>query len=858
MKCFPGSGFDFFTAVLVLLLFCAGVFADPITDIKVNDEPDSSRFFSISASLHVLSSDRFLATWYDNRYGNILVWANIMDAEGNILFDDFKLPGNETVVPYKNKYSIARCIRRSVEFESYWTGTIHHFQNNTLSGGPVVLYDYLKPECTLDPEEHPNGLCHTTWGLLQVFNECGTLNWGLQQTHFPDNPPDWNILLRNEPDHFGNEYFNTVEHYSLTTSADSSEAWIIFAAIDYLDRDFERIYYYLARIGEYTARPNVKKLFSKTTAFDHRKKKWLEAQTIDDSTLALIWSTGDSLFSSRIDTSGTMRSYQDLPFEAPEWPEANIDRIRIKNRLFSNIVAGKRYLFLNIDLYGTINGNSTKKNTANIYEITNLTEINPVPVKMDINNTAQYSETGDLFLNQNGDLFLAGIQDHQSKLFQLNGSGLGVIDDLHYQGNGSNQHNVRIKSVNKNEFAVSYYESEYYNHACLFNMNGEKLRTMKNVPLHNGFFMHNGQTFMKMDFREVKTDYHTLFMQLWDTVTWTMREEIELPFHVHNYIYYPLDENNFFIATHSTVKIHLWKYNTEGALLDTLSVSKTPYTSSPLTMYPSTNGRFWIRSESFYLWDSHANKMAGVAELTKNTPYWPLNDEKFLIVNYLFDPIFGYGTFVSVVDTSQTELISGYPFAGTTVCSRVQILPLTQEYFVFFYRAGAKYYFQILNTDLIPLTAEQIEPFPLATKYAHGASVKRIGHHLVFGITDIREDGAGTDVFFSIFDLPGIITGVHNTKPMSNVPGKFVLSLPSPNPGFANGQITFSLTTPQSGRFDISLYNILGQRVFRQKQFIPKGSQQLQLRLPALPTGVYFIKAESTGRSQVRKFLIFK
>ncbi|GEM_PF-1541671 len=73
-----------------------------------------------------------------------------------------------------------------------------------------------------------------------------------------------------------------------------------------------------------------------------------------------------------------------------------------------------------------------------------------------------------------------------------------------------------------------------------------------------------------------------------------------------------------------------------------------------------------------------------------------------------------------------------------------------------------------------------------------------------------------------------------------------------------NNQILkLSVTSPQNIRISITIYNILGQKVFSRSAFdLVAGKQTIDIRLPQLPNGIYFAQIKSHFNLRGVKFLV--
>jgi len=66
---------------ILALFFLAVSIAQPLTDILVNDEPDSNGFIAKNASVHYFAPDKFLAIWHESRSKDNFGYARFFNAQ---------------------------------------------------------------------------------------------------------------------------------------------------------------------------------------------------------------------------------------------------------------------------------------------------------------------------------------------------------------------------------------------------------------------------------------------------------------------------------------------------------------------------------------------------------------------------------------------------------------------------------------------------------------------------------------------------------------------------------------------------------------------------------------------------------
>jgi len=90
-----------------------------------------------------------------------------------------------------------------------------------------------------------------------------------------------------------------------------------------------------------------------------------------------------------------------------------------------------------------------------------------------------------------------------------------------------------------------------------------------------------------------------------------------------------------------------------------------------------------------------------------------------------------------------------------------------------------------------------------------------------------------------------------------SLPGQFSLSAPYPNP--FNSTVTIAYTIPESGKVSIVIFDVLGRRVteiYPGMQYT--GKQSVVWDGEQFASGVYFVRLEYQGNSQIRKILLLK
>jgi hypothetical protein len=149
-----------------------------------------------------------------------------------------------------------------------------------------------------------------------------------------------------------------------------------------------------------------------------------------------------------------------------------------------------------------------------------------------------------------------------------------------------------------------------------------------------------------------------------------------------------------------------------------------------------------------------------------------------------------------------------------------------------------------------------------ASLYPSGGPVWPLAEDLSYTNADLMH--AGTDGF-ALGDLNWFptqkaeweqyITDVNDTKPTA--PTKFSLSQNYPNPFNPTTRITFTLE--KSGFAQLSVYNILGQKVATLiSGNVSAGQHEVNFNATNLSTGVYIYKLESGNNTSIKKMMLLK
>lgn len=135
-----------------------------------------------------------------------------------------------------------------------------------------------------------------------------------------------------------------------------------------------------------------------------------------------------------------------------------------------------------------------------------------------------------------------------------------------------------------------------------------------------------------------------------------------------------------------------------------------------------------------------------------------------------------------------------------------------------------------------------------------------LGGGVLFCIRPEISDASGDSTVLPGFDPGAVIVRVPTAVGDDDngaLPVDYELAQNYPNPFNPTTVIEYAL--PRAGRVDLSVYNLLGQKVVTLVDgFREAGRHQVEFRADDLPSGVYFYRLTAEGVSATRKMLLLK
>lgn len=829
-------------------------FSQSVTDILINDEPDTNNFRALDASLHYFSPDSFLATWHDTRSNGDFAWAQFFDGQEQMTSQVFRIAGNNAIVTDNNSFYSAIDYHYnylSPFLDPLWVGRLQNYIGTQPNGSPLHLRVHLFPPCGTGFVGIGEDFVRTTWGGIHAENFGGYLDWAIQDGFDPISPLSWNEIF------FGDGLsVTTVSHFDICPTPDHAGAFLIFCSVNIGFGEDDKPGLHFVHINQSSTELTARQILGDSTiAFSGQNDNYISAAFLDSNFIHILWAKKDSLVEIEMDTLGTIQFKQSMPIPTLDFPNFQLNDFAVNSFLTSNARDGRSYTLLGCYQYGTMGNEGKNENYFAIYALQDgkLTAEPPRVVPVSQWNTSLTS--GDAFLQDNGMLILEGVEDDDAYLFQLEGEQIVGKVRLSSETPGDNQKRPLILPETDHSFWITFDESGQRMGRRL-DVNGNFYEQVKNKPQQGGIFLENGQTFVALG-QSIQTNPATLAIQFYNTKNWAFRSEILVSERSSAIQIGKLDENHFFALSSKASHITQVKtFNSDGTALDSLSVqSQIPGYNYSFGSFPLTGGKFWLKTDRYFLWDPAVYSINEATSLPQYFVGTPISEDQFVhAISSLNYEKLAFTSTYSIIDVDGQELIQDHSISDGD--HYFNILPLNDDYFLIFYQTNdQKYYFQVFNHSFQSVLKE--EPFPEAIQYSADATAQVVGSHVVFAISDIRNDETGQNIYASIFDLHDIMSKVTNPPFQEQQPVTFELSNPSPNPVRTGHRVSFNLNVFKRRYFEISIYNILGQQVGEtRKRYYPEGKYKIDFPLYDFAAGLYFVQTATENRSMIKKIVV--
>jgi len=821
-------------------------FGQIITDLRVNDEPDTSAFIALNPSLHVFSPERFLVVWSDDRQGEFTAWGNFFDGDARPVTDDFSILGDEVVLPELGEDFTVIAHRSEfsgVSIEDYWVGYRQRYRGIRPLAEPVEIDRFQLPIDYFGDLGTRSDLVRTRWGFAYVSNFIGTLFLRRFDRQFQE--------LGQPRQHF----YETVKDFTLSLSPDSARAWVVFR-ITIPGGSSQPAGLYLATIDSLASDIGFRTVMLDSSLRNDQLSP-MHTHIRNDSTLATIFAKGDSLLEIRFLTDSTLQQRRAHLIPLPEWPGAMSGVFSPLSLLVTNAQQNVRKLMVSGIQEGYEGQERTWRSLSLVYDLFDDSLSMEPSQAFILDQKASVARHGQAFLTEAEGIKVPVSIYPRNYVLQARKDGSTSLTPLGNLPNGANQTWPVILPEDDQNFWVSWYAgnagpAQY--RARRIDANGQLASQAQLLPTREGIFLQNGRLFViKASIAPDSTK-----IQMWEVANNLLERELALKRRTNWRSLHKLAEDRFFLFGRREGSAIVEVYNVAGLQLDSLTVpaSQSPYETSQV--YPLSDGRYWLRTNAFYLWNPETRQLSAPAAIPQESNVWPVSADRILSVKLTYPTLTTTIARFTLRDTSGQILIADRMLTNDGNTFPIAVKPLPQGHFLILYRQGSSYMAQVFKPDFTPVQ-NAFAPFPQATPKVVLPLVETLKERVVFATSDVREGGTGRDVYASVYEVQRLLTSVAEVNSSSKSPNEFVLHRLSPNPMRVGQALQVSFSLSKRAAVEFRVYNVLGQIIqhFPAQRF-EQGLHKINLTMIDMPAGIYFLQARNAANSVVSKFAVLR
>lgn len=162
------------------------------------------------------------------------------------------------------------------------------------------------------------------------------------------------------------------------------------------------------------------------------------------------------------------------------------------------------------------------------------------------------------------------------------------------------------------------------------------------------------------------------------------------------------------------------------------------------------------------------------------------------------------------------------------------------------------------NSETSPGTYDFSASNPDSLRAGPFATVQMLALYGTHDTTSVFLDSIKVSNYSRAFAIPGFIQVVHCGNLPGNiiVAGTYALGNPTPNP--ASGLLSFSVLLGNDGNLRIRMYTASGMIVLDRSMSIKRGENTITLDVATLPSGIYYLSADSWGWREGKTLVIQK
>lgn len=823
-------------------------FSQIIADLRVNDEPDTSAFIARDPSLHVFSPERFLVTWADNRRDDYTSWANFFDGQARPLTNDFSILGGEIVLPETEQdYTV---IGHEVEptanvLLDHWAGYRQRYRATQPLAPRVEIDRFLFPLDQYGDVGTDSGLRRTRWGAAYIVNFIGTLVVRKLNHAFEDIGSSQSL------------FYEAAKDFTLSAAPDGSCAWCIFR-VTFPGGPRVPSGLYLMKIDS-TSVPSDLRLVLADTSYRNRNATKLSpmyTQALNDSTLLHLFAKNDSLHVLRWDTKNFVLDQQRHLLVRTAWPEVENKTITPYSLLASIAQQGRRKLLLGYIERGTQEAKSVWRCVVLVYTLraNGILAISPQLVVLE--EKFQITQRGEVLWNTQNDLYLPATRYPRNYMLRLGNNGALSTTPLGNLPNGANQTWPAILPEDDKIFWVSWLAGHRGNGSVYRGRrvegSGQPAAQAQELPGREGFFLQDGKLFVTN--QRVTTD--STRIQVWEVASNRLQREFARRSFYAARLLCKINEERFFLFQRDADKARLEVFDVEGVKRDSLELPSPSSSYQEMQAEQLPDGRYWLHTNAFYLWNPNTRQLSAPVAIPLESIAWPVSADRILSVKL------SYPTFTTTIarftlrDTSGQILVAERMLTNDGNTLPIAVKPLPQGHFLILYQQYPNYYAQAFKSDFTPVQ-NPFAPFPRATQKASRPLLETLKERVVFAMSDVRESSVGRDVYVSVFETQKLLTTTVDETPSPALPNGFVLHRLSPNPVRFDQTLRVRFEMARRNTVALRIYNVLGQLVQSwPEQHFELGQHTVHLSMTAMPAGIYFLQATSTGHAALEKFAL--
>ncbi|MGH7492806.1 MAG: hypothetical protein ACREOO_10465 [bacterium] len=613
-----------------VLLQAQILYSQIASDLRVNDEPDTSAFIARNPSLHVFSPERFLVVSEDDRWDEPGFQASFFDGQGHQATKYFSILGNENVLPEENDefmvlshfYEVG-----PVPPEDFWVGYRQRYRGVQPISALEAIDRFTFPIDVLGDVGSGSDLLRTRWGSAYVVNFLGTMFL----RKFDRNDREIGVARQMS--------YEAIRDFSACLSPDSLRAWVLLRTSMPTGAPSLPIGLHFAEIDIETESSGVRVLLP-DPSFGKLNISRLHTQALNDSTITAIYAQGDSLLELQLGINGSGHAHRAWAVPRLPWPGVPNTSLIPTALLVSNPRQGRRKLLLGFTESRAEGTTTQSRSVLAAYTLGEDSLIAEPPRVMLLPGNAELAQRGQAFLMDDGELYVPATIHPHNHLLKIQNGEIRELRQLADLPAGAHQTWPAILPEAGNNFWISWNEGPAYRGRRL-DANGQLFSASQKLPDRDGLFMQNGRFFVTKTRHPFSSSSTRL--QIRELEKQYLLYEIEVPGFWHSTLLRKLDEERFFVFYFSPPFARLDVLNAiTGSKEDSLLIFPETNSAGELRTMPLPDGRYWLnvpdrqywtRPGAFFLWNPRAKQISAPIVSPPEILVWPVTADRFLVAN---------------------------------------------------------------------------------------------------------------------------------------------------------------------------------------------------------------------------------